>query len=337
MWSRQRGLLYAWVNVESDLEHIEELWGRLIKNFVWIKEPDYGKETAYYNPAELDGIYAWVKEQIKSNPEFVPLVKKRFLKITAEITPYLEGKKIGTFKELKKYYSLLVAWRSPADSVFLIPDLAGVSREAKAEMLALRKKTQHISDNLFKPIADFMEKECSQYKELFDLLLPSELFSLEAGELPESKYNEIKQRKAGCAIFRGKVYSLEELPLELKKNGLEIVQEKPLADKTIQGACAYKGKVTGKITLVLNKSDIVKVTDGSIVVTEMTTPDMFHVLMKAAAIITDEGGITCHAAIIAREFKKPCVVGTRNATQMLRDGDLVEVDAEKGIIRKIEQ
>jgi len=56
---------------------------------------------------------------------------------------------------------------------------------------------------------------------------------------------------------------------------------------------------------------------------------------KAAAFVTDEGGILCHAAIVAREMKKPCIVGTRYATQIFHDGDLVEVDADKGMVRKI--
>ena len=57
------------------------------------------------------------------------------------------------------------------------------------------------------------------------------------------------------------------------------------------------------------------------------------VIHKAKAIITDEGGITCHAAIVSREFKIPCIIGTKKATKVLRDGDLIEVDADKGIVR----
>lgn len=65
----------------------------------------------------------------------------------------------------------------------------------------------------------------------------------------------------------------------------------------------------------------------------MTTPDFVPAMKKAAAVITDEGGITCHAAIMSRELGIPCVIGTKIATKVLRDGDLVEVDAEKGVVR----
>ncbi len=63
----------------------------------------------------------------------------------------------------------------------------------------------------------------------------------------------------------------------------------------------------------------------------MTDPDFLPAMKKASAIITDEGGITCHAAIVSRELKIPCIIGTRIATKVLKDGDLVEVDANKGI------
>jgi pyruvate,water dikinase len=74
---------------------------------------------------------------------------------------------------------------------------------------------------------------------------------------------------------------------------------------------------------------------GDILVTIMTSPDFVVVMKKAAAIITDEGGLTSHAAIISRELEKPCIVGTRSASRILKDGDLVEVDANLGVVRKI--
>jgi pyruvate,water dikinase len=68
----------------------------------------------------------------------------------------------------------------------------------------------------------------------------------------------------------------------------------------------------------------------------MTFPSMIMAMERAAAFVTDEGGILCHAAIIAREMKKPCVIATKNATKAFKDGDLIEVDANTGIVRKIE-
>ena len=70
-------------------------------------------------------------------------------------------------------------------------------------------------------------------------------------------------------------------------------------------------------------------------VATMTFPNFIPAMEKAAAFVTDEGGILCHAAIVAREMKKPCIIGTKIATQVLKDGELVEVDANKGIVRKL--
>ncbi|MBI4100007.1 hypothetical protein HY440_03295, partial [Candidatus Microgenomates bacterium] len=69
--------------------------------------------------------------------------------------------------------------------------------------------------------------------------------------------------------------------------------------------------------------------------TEMTKPDLVVACKKAAGIITDEGGILSHAAIVSREFKIPCLVGTQSATNIFRDGDQVELNASEGIARKL--
>ena len=68
-------------------------------------------------------------------------------------------------------------------------------------------------------------------------------------------------------------------------------------------------------------------------VATMTFPNFIPAMEKAAAFVTDEGGILCHAAIVAREMKKPCIIGTKIATQVLHDGQLVEVDAKRGIVK----
>ena len=77
-----------------------------------------------------------------------------------------------------------------------------------------------------------------------------------------------------------------------------------------------------------------KVKPGDILVASMTIPEFVPAMERAAAFVTNEGGILCHAAIIAREMKKPCIIGTKIATRALRDGDIVEVNADKGIVTK---
>lgn len=101
----------------------------------------------------------------------------------------------------------------------------------------------------------------------------------------------------------------------------------------IKGIVANKGKVTGVAKIVINREDFKKVKDGDVIVSSMTRPEFAPILSLCGAIVTNEGGITCHAAIISRELNKPCIIGTKIATQVLKDGDMIEVDANNGIVR----
>lgn len=101
----------------------------------------------------------------------------------------------------------------------------------------------------------------------------------------------------------------------------------------IKGVTAYGGVIRGVVKVVMDAYNPGKFNEGDVLVTGMTRPDFLSLMKKSSAFITDEGGITCHAAIVARELKKPCIIGTRVATQVLHDGDLVEVDADKGIVK----
>ncbi|MFA6100265.1 MAG: PEP-utilizing enzyme [Patescibacteria group bacterium] len=105
----------------------------------------------------------------------------------------------------------------------------------------------------------------------------------------------------------------------------------------IRGQAAYKGKIKGVAKIVLKNSDFEGFNQGDILVASMTRPEFIPLMKMASAIVTDEGGITCHAAIVAREMKKPCIIGTKIATKVLHDGDEVEVDADKGIVRIIKE
>ncbi len=104
-------------------------------------------------------------------------------------------------------------------------------------------------------------------------------------------------------------------------------------EESIKGQVAYGGDITGKVKIILRPSEFNKFKKGDILVTSMTRPEFVPLMKKAKAIITDEGGITSHAAIISREMKIPCIIGTKVATKMLNDGDKVELDSEQGLIR----
>ena len=101
----------------------------------------------------------------------------------------------------------------------------------------------------------------------------------------------------------------------------------------MQGNIAYRGNVSGIVRIIHTKEDFTKIKGGEILVTHETTPDYLTILNKVKAIVTDEGGVTSHAAVISREMRIPCVIGTKIATKLLKNGDFVNVDANKGIIK----
>jgi phosphoenolpyruvate synthase/pyruvate phosphate dikinase len=105
----------------------------------------------------------------------------------------------------------------------------------------------------------------------------------------------------------------------------------------IEGTVAQRGQVESEVRLVFEDADIEKVEEGDILVSPMTTPDMMVGIMDAEGIITDEGGMASHAAIVSRELGIPCVIGTETATSILQDGDKVRLDAENGVIEVIEK
>jgi phosphohistidine swiveling domain-containing protein len=105
--------------------------------------------------------------------------------------------------------------------------------------------------------------------------------------------------------------------------------------KEFSGVIASKGKAKGVVKIVLTHEDLKKINKGDILVAQQTIPDFVPSMEKTSAIITDLGGITSHAAIVSRELGIPCIVGTKIATKVLNEDDIVEVDAEKGIIRRL--
>ena len=101
----------------------------------------------------------------------------------------------------------------------------------------------------------------------------------------------------------------------------------------IRGMTAFRGNVRGIVRIIGTLADMSRLKKGEILVSHSTNPELFPVMRLCGAIVTDEGGIASHAAIVSRELKKPCVIGTKVATQVLSDGDLVEVDADHGVVR----
>ena len=131
------------------------------------------------------------------------------------------------------------------------------------------------------------------------------------------------------AIEAGQIYIVQTRPVttsEKKIEKLEVSKAKIL----VEGFPASPGISEGKVKLIRTMSELSKIQQGDILVTVMTNPDMVVTMQKANGIVTDEGGMTAHAAIVSREMGIPCVVGTRNATEILKENQSVTVDGTNG-------
>ncbi len=135
-------------------------------------------------------------------------------------------------------------------------------------------------------------------------------------------------------------YGIDDKIYILQSRAITFLESKEKSDVEnegevlVKGLTASPGIATGPVKIITKLSEAGKVNKGDILVTEMTSPDFVPVMEKSAAIVTDKGGSTCHAAIVSRELGIPCIVGTTNATQVLKEGEIVTVDADKGVVFK---
>lgn len=148
--------------------------------------------------------------------------------------------------------------------------------------------------------------------------------------------SELAARREKCVVVAERNYYTVWSGAEAERaRELMFKNKKSDTVRDIRGISASVGRVTGRVTVVGSATEIGKVENGDILVAVMTRPDYIIGMKKAAGIVTDEGGITCHAAIVSRELGIPCIIGTKIATEVLRDGDIVEVNANHGVVTTI--
>lgn len=185
----------------------------------------------------------------------------------------------------------------------------------------------------------FLRKICKYYKiplKYWNYLTSDEVLEIvRKGRFLQKLRNSLDSKYPFCTILTlsGKTTILTKYKT---KKIIKIFEKQFKKDvNIIRGVVANKGFIKGVVKIVFKKGDLLQIKKDQILVTPMTKADFMPYLTKISAIITDEGGVTCHAAIVSRELKIPCIISTKIATQVLKDGDLVEVDAVKGIIKKI--
>lgn len=167
---------------------------------------------------------------------------------------------------------------------------------------------------------------------IMEITLPEMLGALEGETLPNNA--EMKQRLKNYAMLvRNAKTELITDPKVIKKMEKEYFVDTNSTNEIHGRVACIGGIIRGKAKICMDKSDIGKIKKGDILVAQYTTPDFVPAMEKAVAIVADQGGLSSHAAIVSRELGVPCIIHTINGTRIIKDNDLLEVDARKGIVK----
>jgi phosphohistidine swiveling domain-containing protein len=145
----------------------------------------------------------------------------------------------------------------------------------------------------------------------------------------------LNRRLRECVLYTEKNFERVYIGKDLKRITKNLKTGIKQGQKELVGQTAQPGFAKGRVKIIIRAADMKKFAKGDILVSIATDPDIVPAMKKAAAIVTEQGGITSHAAIVSRELGIPCIIGTKIATKVFKDGDLVEVDANKGMVRKV--
>ncbi|MFH1247053.1 MAG: PEP-utilizing enzyme [Candidatus Micrarchaeota archaeon] len=180
-------------------------------------------------------------------------------------------------------------------------------------------------------------KRCDLTSSDLSLFTNEEIIDFLNGKLnAKHMQNEaVQRRQSFLLIQRGQKIEIYSGHKAKEIAAKELASNEATKMTAVKGITGSKGKASGNVVIVHTNLDLNKVKDGCVLVAHMTRQDYVSAMRKCVAFVTDEGGITCHTAIIARELGVPCIVGTGNATEVFKDGDKVEVDAGKGIAKKV--
>lgn len=189
---------------------------------------------------------------------------------------------------------------------------------------------------------DFIFKELSKRLRITFMqsrfMFPDEVIkSLRDGAVYFKLKKDLSERTKYCVYFAEKGLDVLYLGKEARKLESGLKQDSLDGITEIKGQPACVGKATGKVRIINSVDDMRKMEQGDILVSIATNPDIVPAMKKAGAIVTEQGGITSHAAIVSRELRTPCVIGTKIATKVLKDGMIVEVDANKGVVKIIKK
>ena len=287
-----------------------------------------GVVEIYDNANAVDWYGKQLLDKNKKDPEYFFEKMKEYQVIAKKVSEFRKKDRFENIKELKNFIKLLQQGTFGFLMFYHSAKHNETPNKIKEFSLDLRNKDRFYDD------ADRLIKNTIEYIFPHTKNLSISILTFELDNPPER--HELVERFDNFVYIVDKKSEIIGLNEFLDKNlNFEIEKENVPVGNQLKGSVAYRGIVRGRVKILKRKNQINNFREGDILLSSETTPDFLPAMKKAGAIVTDEGGIMCHAAIVAREIKKACIIGTRFATKKFKDGDMVEVDAEKGIIRKL--
>jgi phosphoenolpyruvate synthase/pyruvate phosphate dikinase len=275
--------------------------------------------------------FCWVTlgyytEKARTVEEYTALVAALVQKDPAQQPREHEQKQ---HKDFEKRDALIKQLKLNEEEAYCVK-LAQSSVYLKDNNKAAMNEVLYYAEPLWEEIARRLQKSPDYVKHYFHEEISRALLGKKA---PDEKIIAERKRHLIIAVNEGilEIYEGKNADAFEAKYLAKISSE----GNEFKGRIACKGKGTGTVKVIVGSFDFGKMNDGDILVVGNTTPDYVRIMKKAAAIVAEEGGLTAHVSVVSREFGIPCVVGVNNITRILKDGDKVEVDAEKGIVRKL--
>ena len=293
-----------------------------------------GTVKSYYDPRGVEWIQNHIKEYAKNNKNFLPLLEKEIKEKLKSIQQIYDNEKTLSKNELIKFIEDFETAYPWVEAMWWLCEMSEKDLEGLdiSNIKKIREDTNKLSTGTDIVVRKSLSKLFPKLKDYVHVLTIDEITK----EAPPN-IETLKKREAGFIYTQNQLFvGAKREEIEQKFN-IKFENEEVEYTDEFKGIIAEKGNVRGKVRRVMGHKDISQIKEGEILVSPMTMPDFIPAMEKASAFVTDEGSLTCHAAIVAREMKKPCIVGTKVATQLLKDGVKIEVDANKGVVRIIKK
>jgi len=260
-----------------------------------------------------------------------PFDEEHFNKLKSQLKEEEVEKTINEIKENKnKFEKLIKIVKNPElkAKCILLNEYAFI----RTDRIDTWKKASFLVTNFYKKLAEKAPEKGWTLYETINLTKEEINHILLNNKYPKLKDIQLRSNKQGIFIYEKGIWRFITKKQEIE-DITKMLKKETNQEKQVKGMKASPGIVQGIARIILSRADLHKIKRDDIMIAIVTDPVYTPFMKKCKAIVTNEGGITSHSAIISRELKIPCVIGTKHATEIFKDGDLIEVNGNTGIVK----